>query len=46
MDIKTDPQFADDYFRMLGCDWTHEKPHRRLINLLTKKQHETNFIYI
>ncbi len=35
MDTKTEPQFADDYFRMLGRDWTHEKPHRRLINLLT-----------
>ncbi len=29
------PQFSDDYFRMLGRDWAHENPVRRLISLLT-----------
>lgn len=35
MDKKQTPQFADDYFRMLGREWTKEKPHRRVLSLLT-----------
>ena len=35
MEPNETPQFAEDYFRMLGRDWKHEKLPLRLKNLLT-----------
>lgn len=35
MEPNETPQFAEDYFRMLGRDWKHEKLLVRLKNLLT-----------
>lgn len=45
METKQAPQFADDYFRMLGRDWRKEKPHRRIFSLLTNHALRYLFAY-
>lgn len=35
METKQTPQFADDYFRMLGREWKREKLHRKILHFLT-----------